>query len=93
MIWSVTLSFTLIGNLTCFFFWLSLHWFILIFLPVLIGHWFILIFLPILIGHCDELLVFGLNTQINRLTPKSDYYVTSPYSIPTLYSKQIMRTL
>ena len=35
--------------------------------------------------------IIGLNTQIK--TPRSDYHVTSLYSIHTLYSKQVMRTL
>ena len=30
---------------------------------------------------------------INPLTPRSDYHVNSPYSIDTLHSKQVMRTL
>ena len=30
---------------------------------------------------------------INPLTSRSDYHVNSPYSIDTLHSKQVMRTL
>ena len=31
--------------------------------------------------------------RVNPLTPRGDYHVTSPYRIPTLYSKLFMRIL
>ena len=33
------------------------------------------------------------NNLFNLLTPRSDKHVTSPYSIRTLFSKQVMRIL
>ena len=35
----------------------------------------------------------GINLSANPLTPISDWHVTSPYSIHTLFSKQVMRIL
>ena len=70
-------TFLYFGYFTCFFFQLSLH------SQVHFNN-----------SPCPDWplwWIIGLNTQIK--TPRSDYHVTSLYSIHTLYSKQVMRTL
>ena len=48
----------------------------------------------VLVNLTNELnIIMEWYLVINPWTPRSDYHVNSPYSIDTLHSKQVMRTL